>query len=195
MQAELERYFAVIGLMVLGGIGLFFLRLILYLILRKRLAPGLVPALKDLSQPDSSSRFVALIGQGAPVGDTLGTKRLRTTLGLKLVYWGTTLMMVGIMQSLEISGTGIETVLLALVAYLALHASIYEISYDRHTITLPRWWMGHTTRRWRDLDATLDRGGWYLEFHFRDGTVIHVHKYVVGYSDLREVAQKAMRET
>ncbi len=40
--------------------------------------------------------------------------------------------------------------------------------------------MGRTTRRWRDLDAAVDRGGWFIEFHFHDGTVIQAHKYVVG---------------
>ncbi len=44
MQAELERYFTVLGYALLAGIGLFLLRVILSLTLRKRLAPGLVPA-------------------------------------------------------------------------------------------------------------------------------------------------------
>jgi hypothetical protein len=195
MQAELERYFTVLGLMILGGIGLFLLRMILSLLLRKRLTKGLVPELQDLAQPDSNSRFVALIGQGAPVRETLGTTRLRATLGLKLVYWGVALMTVWLLHTLETAGSGIELVLLAVVAYLAVHTTIYEITYDRETISLPRWWMGSTTHRWRDLDAAVDRGGWYVDFHFHDGTVIQAHKYVVGYANLREAARKAMRET
>ncbi len=195
MQAELERFFTMIGLLILGGIGLFFAKVILSLILRKRLAPGLVPSIEDTGRADSTTRFIAMIGLNARVSESLGTRRLRATLGLKLVFWGVLLMLAYLLQTLEPSGTYIEPALLGLVAYLAVHTTFYEITYDRDTITLPRWWFGRTTRRWRDLDAAVDRRGWFLDFHFRDGTVIQAHKYVVGYAELREAAQKAMRET
>jgi hypothetical protein len=195
MQAELERFFTMIGLLILGGIALFFVKIILSLILRKRLAPGLVPKIEDVAQPDSTSRFIAMVGLNARVPETLGTRRLRATIGLKLVFWGVLAMLVYFLQTIEPSGTYIELVLLCMVAYLAVHTTVYEITFDRETITLPRWWFGRTTRRWRDLDATVDRRGWVLDFHFRDGTVVQAHKYVVGYAELREAAQKAMRET
>ncbi len=60
----------------------------------------------DVGQADSTSRFVALIGLGAPVRETLGTRRLRATLGLKLVYWGITGMMIWVLQTMETSGAG-----------------------------------------------------------------------------------------
>lgn len=60
--------------------------------------------------------------------------------------------------------------------------------------TLTRWWFGRTTRKWRDLDAVVERRGRYLDFHFRDGTVLQAHKYVVGYAALREKADAVLRE-
>lgn len=89
---------------------------------------------------------------------------------------------------------GIETALTLLMAYFALHTSLYEIAYDRDTVTLPRWWFGRTTRKWRDLGAVVERRGWYLDFHFRDGTRVQAHKYVVGYAALREKAEAVLSE-
>jgi hypothetical protein len=40
----------------------------------------------------------------------------------------------------------------------------------------------------------VEKQGWYLVFHFRDGTVIQAYKYVVGYAQPKEAARKALRE-
>mgnify|MGYP001060440625 CR=1 FL=1 len=88
----------------------------------------------------------------------------------------------------------LKTAAPGLVLHLALHISLYEITYDRGSITLPRWWFGRTTREWRDLDAVVKRRGRFLDFHFRDGTAVQAHKYVVGRVALREKAEAVLRE-
>jgi hypothetical protein len=128
------------------------------------------------------------------VTETLGTRRLRATLGLKLLYWGVFAALIVAVGQMHAPLVGIETAILMLVLSLTLHTTFYEISYDRDTITLPRWWFGHTTHRWCDLEAVTDRQGWFLAFHFRGGKVVQTHKYVVGYAALREKANAVLRE-
>jgi hypothetical protein len=194
MEAELERFVWTLGLSLAAGAALFVLRLVLAWRLRKRLPTGLVPQGGELLRSDGMSRIVSLIGVDAKATETLGTLRLRATLGLKLLYWGVLIAMIVVAGQMHARLIGPETAMLGLVLYLALHTSFYEISYDRDTITLPRWWFGRTTRKWRDLDAVVERRGWFLDFHFRDGTVVQAHKYVVGYAALREKAEAVLRE-
>jgi hypothetical protein len=194
MQSEIAQAYTYLGYALLAGFAMFVLRIILMIALRKRFAPGLVPGMAEVNRPDSGSRLVALIGQGALVQRTLGTSRLPATFGLKALIWGVLGLMVCAAVQMGALLLGFETLLLLLVLYLALHTSLYEITYDRDTITLPRWWFGRSTRKWRDLDAVVARQGWHLDFHFRDGTVIQAHKYVVGYAELREAADKVLRE-
>lgn len=194
MQAEIAQFYTHIGYAILAGIAMLLLRIILLIALRKRFAPGLVPDVAEVSRPDSGSRLFALIGQGAAVQRTLGSNRLQAALGLKLLFWGVLGLMVYAAMQMEAALFGIETLLSGLVLYLAIHTSLYEITYDRETVSLPRWWFGRSTRKWKDLDAVVDRRGWFLDFHFRDGTVIQAHKYVVGYAELRETANKVLRE-
>jgi len=194
MQAELTPYFTLVGLLMAAGAAIFLLKIVLGIVLRNRLAPGLVPHVNELSQPDSTSRFIALIGRNARPDETLGTRRLRTTLGLKAVYWLVSLAIAVTLKTMDAPIFGLETLIFALVLAMALHASLYEISYDRQAITLPRWWFGRTTRKWKDLLAVSVRDGWFMVFHFDDGQSIYVHKYVVGYPQLLETARKAARE-
>ena len=194
MQAELTRYFTLVGLMMAGGAAILLLKIVLGIVLRNRLAPGLVPHVNELSQPDSTSRFIALIGRNARPDETLGTLRLRATLGLKAVYWLVCLAIAVSLNIMQAPVIGIESLLFALVLAMALHVSFYEISYDRQTVTLPRWWFGRSTRKWKDLLAVSVRDGWFMVFHFDDGQSIYVHKYVVGYPQLLETARKAARE-
>lgn len=194
MPPEMPSAFMYIGFGLLAGLGLFFLRVILSIALRKRYAPGLVPDVTEVSRPDGGSRLIALIGQGAAAQHTLGTHRLRASLGLKVLFWGVLAAMVYVADLMGAPMIGFEAAILAFVFYLSIHTSVYEITYDRETITLPRWWFGRTTRKWKDLDAVVERQGWFLDFHFRDGTVIQAHKYVVGYAELRNTANKVLRE-
>ncbi|MFN5999334.1 MAG: hypothetical protein ACK47C_06150 [Paracoccaceae bacterium] len=194
MQAEVERFVWTLALSLGAGAAFFVLRIVLAWRLRKRMPAGLVPKGSELHQPDGMSRIVSLIGVDAPVAETLGTRRLRATLGLKLVYWGVLVALIVVAGQMQAQLFGTEAALVVLVVYLALHATFYEIRYDRDTITLPRWWFGHTTHRWRDLEAVTERQGWFLAFHFRGGKVVQVHKYVVGYAALREKAEAVLRE-
>jgi hypothetical protein len=194
MQAEVERFVWTIALSGVGGVLFYIVRLVLARRLHKRLPAGLVPQAGEMHQPDAGSRLVSLIGVNAAPVETLGTHRLRASLGLKLVYWGVLAALFVVSLEMRARLVGPETAILCVVLYLALHTGFYEIRYDRETITLPRWWFGHTTRNWRDLDAVTERQGWFLAFHFRDGTVVQAHKYVVGYAALREKAKAALRE-
>ena len=167
----------------------------LSLILRKRLPSGLVPRVFDLLyHPDAKLRFVALLGQTDRTRETLGTHRLQATIGLKLLFWLMAAGLFWLWQATDPALSATAFLFLPFAVYMALHTTFYEITYDRDTITLPRWWFGRTTRNWRDLDAVVDRMGWYLDFHFRDGTVVQAHKYVVGYAALKDTARKALRE-
>ncbi len=194
MQAEVERFVWSLALSLGAGVVFFVLRLILAWRLRKRMAAGLVPQGSELHRPDGMSRIVSLIGVDAPLAETLGTRRLRATLGLRLVYWGVLGALIVAVGQMQAPLVGIESAILLLVIYLTLHATFYEISYDHDTITLPRWWFGHTTHKWRDLEAVTERQGWFLAFHFRGGKVVQAHKYIVGYATLREKVDAVLRE-
>jgi|GEM_PF-1828629 len=195
MHAGIIAHLSTLGWILLAGLAIVALTLVLSLILRKRMTPGLVPRLFDvIYHPDAKLRFIALLGHQSPARETLGLHRLRATFGLKLVFWLLTAGLVLLWATMDPATSAAAMLFLPLAAYLAIHTTLYEITYTRDTITLPRWWFGRTTQKWRDLDATVERMGWYLDFHFRDGTVIQAHRYIVGYSALREIAEKAMRE-
>lgn len=194
MQAEVERFVWSLAFSLVAGVLFYIVRLILARRLRKRMPAGLVPQAGEMGQPDAGTRLVSLSGVDAKPAETLGTHRLRASLGLKLVYWGVLALLFYVSLEMQAGLIGPETAILCVVFYLAWHTSFYEIRYDRDTITLPRWWFGHVTRQWRDLDAVTDNQGWFLSFHFRDGTVVQAHKYVVGYAALREKAKAALRE-
>jgi hypothetical protein len=194
MEVELIRFFWIVVLALGGGAVLFVLRHLLSWRLRRRLPKGLVPQGHDLAHPEAMGRIVSLIGHAAPPAETLGTRRLRTTLGLRLLGWAVLPVAFAAAVLMQAKLVGIEMALIVALGYLALHTTLYEIAYDRDTVTLPRWWFGRTTRKWCDLEAVVDRRGWYLDFHFRDGTVVQAHKYVVGYAALRNKAETVLRE-
>jgi hypothetical protein len=194
MQAEVERFVWTLALSLGAGVVFVVLRLVLAWRLRKRMPVGLVPQGGEVLRPDGMSRLVSLIGVDAQVSDTMGTRRLRATLGLRLLYWGVLVALIVAAGQMQAPLVGIESLILATVVYLALHTTFYEISYDRDSITLPRWWFGTTTHKWRDLEAVTERQGWFLAFHFRGGTVVQAHKYVVGYAALRDKVKAVLRE-
>lgn len=194
MQDELARFATTLIWATGAGIALFLLRVVLAIALRNRVTPGLFPGATEAGRQDSMSRLISLIGYRAVAPDTLGTRRLRSALRLKLLFWGVTSMLAYFSIQMSAEAIGPEVLILAFVVYLAMHATVYEITYDRDTITLPRWWFDRTTRKWRDHDSAVEKQGWYLVFHFRDGTVIQAYKYVVGYAQPKEAARKALRE-
>lgn len=194
MQADIERFSWGLALSLGMGLALFVIRIHLSRTLRKRFAPGLVPMGSELHQPDAMSRFTALLGHDAAEMVTLGTRRLRVTLGLRLLYWVVLLATIAASAAMRAPLFGVEAALTLVVLYLALYASFYKISWNHDRITLPRWWFGRTTHLWRDLEAVTERQGWFLDFHFRGGGVVQAHKYVVGYAALREKADAVLRE-
>lgn len=186
------RMFGIILALAAAGV---VLRIVLALVLRNRFAPGLVPGLADPQPQVFFLRALALIGLGARPQTTLGTVRLRATLGLRLAFVGLLVLVTGISQALE-PALAVPGILLVLAVTVGtLRAFLLEIRYDRDTITLPRWWFGTTTHRWADLLALRSNDPWFLVFHFEKGVTVRVNKYLVGYDGLLETARKAMRET
>lgn len=195
MEAEVAAYLRAVGWAIAGGALLWLVRLVVTLYLRGRVTPELAPSLSDLSRPDNAFQLVALIGHKAAVTETTGTLRLRATLGLRLAWWGGAFAMAVAHNLMRAPTLGIETVLLVLVLGMAFRMSIFEITFDRNSITFPRWWFGRTTHPWRDLLAIGRRDRWYVTFDFHKGQRVYVPRHVVGYDRLIEAARKALRES
>jgi hypothetical protein len=195
MVHEVTRLYQIFGLILVLAVAGFFLRILLAVILRNRFAPGLMPGLTDPQPQAFLLRVLALVGLGAAPRVTLGVVRLRATLGLRLMYLGLLVAMIAVAQAVQAALISLETLLVLVVAAGALRAFLLEVSYDRDTITLPRWGLGHSTHRWADLLALRTNDPWFLTFHFEKGVTVRVNKYLVGYRGLLETARKAMRET
>jgi hypothetical protein len=177
------------------GVALYFLKVILSIALKGRLSPGLAPGLSEVGSPTFLTRILSLIGHRGQARQTLGTTRLRATLGLQLAYWGGLAMLIYISSTMKAQLVGPETLICFAVFVTALHTSLYEITYDKVDVTLPRWWFGRTTHRWRDLDAVTDKDPWMMTLHFSDGSRVKVHKYIVGHSEFMAIAQDAIRNS
>lgn len=195
MQQELSALFGSLGWMLAAGAAFWLARAALVILLRKRVTPDLAPRIGDLSRSDGASLLLALLGHKAPPIETMGTLRLRPTLGLRLGWWAGALTLAVVHNRMEAPPLGPETLILLLVLGMALQTSLYEISFDRQTVTLPRWWFGRTTHRWADLLAIGQRDRWYVTFDFHKGPRVYVQRYIVGYDRLVEAARKALRES
>ena len=178
---------------ILLAVALYFLKVILSIVLKGRTAPGLAPDLSEVGAPTFLTRILALVGHRARVGQSLGTVRLRATLGLQISYWGGLVLLIYVAQTMQAPLVGIETILSAAVSLTALHTSLYEVTYDKAEVTLPRWWFGRTTHRWRDLVSVTDKDPWMVTLHFADGRRVKVHKYVVGHAEFMALARDAVR--
>lgn len=195
IETELADFVYYAGWFTVAGAALYLVKVILAVVLKSRVSPGLAPLLRDVDRPDSMAQFLSLLGHKAKPQETLGTLRLRATLGIQLAWWGGSLLLVVVHSQMQAPVVGIETFLLATVLLTALHTSLYEISFDKQTVTLPRWWFVRTTHNWADLVDVSTKDRWFLAFTFGNGSKVKVHKYIVGYARLMETAQKAMRDT
>jgi hypothetical protein len=194
MEAELANFVYYLGWISLISAGLYFAKVILAIVLKSRVGPDLAPSVRDVGRPDSMAQFLSLLGHRAKPTETLGTVRLRATLGIQVAYWGGVVLLFYLHIQMRAPVFGMETIILMAVLLTALHTSLYEVSFDKETITLPRWWFGRTTHRWKDLVAVSTRDRWFLAFSFAKGPTVKVHKYIVGYARLMETAQEAMRD-
>lgn len=191
MDAEFLSALRYLGWVFAAGAGLFLLKVILSIALRGRVAPALLP---DVLRPESTTQFLALLGHRAAPAQTLGTTRLRATLGLKLGYLAGLVVMMGLLVQMGSPVISLESGIFLLLCLATLQAFLLEISYDRDTITLPRWWFGRTTHKWKDLLALTSNDPWFMVFVFHKGPTIRINKYVVGFDQLVETARKHMRE-
>jgi hypothetical protein len=194
MERELADFTRYIGWITAAGAALYLVRLVLAVVLKSRVGPDLAPSVRDVGRPDSMAQFLSLLGHRAKPLETLGTVRLRATLGIQLAYWGGVVLLLYFHFQMRAPIFSIESLVLMAVLLTALHTSLYEVSFDKETISLPRWWFGRTTHKWTDLLAVNTRDRWFLAFSFAKGPTVKVHKYIVGYARLMETAQIAMRD-
>jgi hypothetical protein len=180
---------------ILLAVALYFLKVILSIAFKGRLAPGLAPDLSEVGSPTFLTRILSLVGHKAPIRQTLGTVRLRATFGLLIAYWGGLAALIYIAHGMQAPVIGIEGLISLAVFVTALHTSLYEITYDKVDVTLPRWWFGRTIHHWRDLDAVTDKDPWMVTLHFADGRRVKVHKYIVGHAEFMAVARGAIRNS
>ncbi len=188
-QAYLGILFA-----ILLAVALYFLKVIIAMVLKLRMHSTLAPGLVDDAPQTFFPRVLALVGMNAPAAQTLDAMRLRTTLGLRLVSWGGLAIMIYLHHLMGGQAIGLETVLAALILVNAIQIELYQITYDKVMVTLPRWWFGRSTHRWRDLVAITDKDPWMMTLHFGDGRRVRVHKYIVGHAEFMAVANDAIRK-
>lgn len=200
-QAYLE-FVAILGWLAIAGAAGLLVRMVFRFVIRDRLTSGIAPSLNEGDGGTFFHRLIALVGMNGPVTRTIDSYRLRTSIGLRLFCWGIVGLIVWYAAKMESAATGgmspdsdmmTWAVILAAV-WTALWNSLYEVSFDRETVTLPTFWFSRRTFRWRDLEAVTRSDSWMLTFHFRGGRRMQVHKFVVGYPLLMEAAQKALRE-
>jgi hypothetical protein len=193
VNEQLERAYMGLWYALLIAVALFFVKVILSILLRWRVGGALTPELSDEHPQTFFPRVLSMVGMfGRPV-QTLGLTRLRPTIGLRLAYWLGIAGLIYFHRQMNAPTIGLESLILALVVATALHTELYEITYDRADVTLPRWWFGSTVHRWRDLVAVTDKDPWMITMHFANGTKVKVHKYIVGQAEFMAVAQAAIR--
>jgi hypothetical protein len=195
MEAELFNVYQVIGYGILAAAGLYFLRAILTILLKRRVAPGLAPGLDASDSQTFFPRVLSLVGLNARPTTSLNRTELRTTLGIQALCWALTLAIIPIAISMNARLVGPESLLFVLALVNAVQMTSYRITYDKTEVTLPRWWFGSTTRPWRKLVAITDKDPYFYTFHFADETRVKVHKYIVGHAEFMAVARGAIRNS
>lgn len=194
VQDHLDKAFIGFLWLLVIGAAIYFVRFVLTLALKRRVKSGLLPGMADDDGQTFFPRLLALIGGGAAPQQTLNVVKLKSTLGLRLVIWGGFVGMIVLHQMMSAPPMGLETLLAVLVLVSALQITLYEISYDRTEVSLPRWWFGRTTHRWRSLVAITDRDPWMMTFHFADGQKVKIYKHIVGRADFMKTAENAIRD-
>ena len=189
-QAHLGIWYA-----ILLAVALYFLKVIIALVLKMRMRSTLAPGLVDDAPQTFFPRVISLVGMSARASQTLGLTRLRATMGLRLVGWGGFVLMILLHQQMGAQLLGPETLIAALVLLSAIQIELYEITYDKVELTLPRWWLGRTAHRWRNLVAITDKDPWMMTLHFADGRYVKVYKYIVGHAEFMAVAKDAIRNS
>ncbi len=193
VREQLDQAYAGILFALLIAVALYFLKVVLALVLKRRLNSRLAPGLSEDDAQTFFPRILALIGLNAAPRQTLGSVRLRPTMGLRLVCWGGLLLLVYIHRQMNAPALGPETLITGLVFINALHVELYEVEYDRADVMLPRWWFGRSVHRWRDLVEVTARDPWMMTMHFSDDRRVKVHKYIVGHAEFMAVAKAAVR--
>ena len=192
--------FSILKWLVLTGVAGFVLRMLYLFFGKDRLTSGIAPSLNTADPASFYHRLLATLGMGRAVRQTLDSYRLPASVGLKIFAWGLAGLVFWYAARMNAMGPEMNSGavmmfgLLILTTYIALHATFYEIRFDRDTITLPTWWFTHRTFDWRDFEGMVNHGSWMMIFLFRGNREVRVHKYVVGYPLLVEAARKATRE-
>jgi hypothetical protein len=178
---------------LLAGVGLYFIKVIIAILLKRRVSPLVAPGLLETDNQTFFPRLLSLMGMNAAPAQTFAARRLRATIGLRLLMWGAVFAMVYFHHQMGEQLISFASIIVALVGINAVHIELYEIEYDKVEMVLPRWWFGHTSHRWRDLVAVTDKDPWLATLHFADGRRVKVHKYIVGFPEFMAVAKDAIR--
>ena len=191
---QIDRAYLGIWYAILLALALYFLKVIIAIVLKMRTRSTLAPGLVDDAPQTFFPRVLALVGMNARSTTTLDVARRRATIGLRAVCWGGFLVAVYLHGLIGAQPVGLETLIIALILVNALQIELYEIAYDKVEVSLPRWWFGRSTHRWRDLVAITDKDPWLMTLHFSDDRRVKVHKYIVGHADFMAVANDAIRK-
>lgn len=193
VSAQMERVSAGLYSALLVAIALVLVKLVLSLVLRRRLGPGLAPGLDVGRVSAFVNRALHGVGLLGTVPRTMGMTRLRIAPGLRLLAWAILGLVVYLHRQMQVPAFGMESLLVGLALLGTVHLTLYEIRHDRADVILPRWWFGHSTHRWRDLVAVIDRDPFFVTLHFTDGRHVRVHKFIVGQAEFMAVAGAAIR--
>jgi hypothetical protein len=195
VATEISNSYQAFGYTILAGVGLYFLKVVIAILLKRRVSPLVAPGLSDEQPQTFFPRVLSLVGMNARPPQTFSLIHLRSTVGVRLLMWGAVAAMFYFHHQMGEPTIGFGSLILLATVISAFDHEFYKITYDRVEVQLPRWWFGRTLHRWRDLVAVTDRDPWLATFHFSDGGKVKVHKYVVGYVDFMAVAQDAIRNT
>lgn len=187
-----QAYQGILYGIVLAAV-LYFLKVILAIVLKRRVAAGLAPGLDTSDGQTFFPRILSLVGLNGRPTTSLNRTELRTTFGIRAFCWGITAAMIPIAISMNAKVIGLESLLFVLALVHTVQITTYRITYDNSDVSLPRWWFGTTTRPWKKLVAVTDKDPYFYTFHFADDVRVKVHKYIVGHAEFMAVARDAVR--
>ena len=130
VQERLDQAFTGLVWLVVLAAAICAFKVILALVMKRRVNPGLLPGLSEQDHGTFFPRVVALIGHSATPQQTFGLTRLQTTLGLRLVAWCGVVVIALLHNSMNAPRFGLESLILALVALNAVQVTLYEIAHD-----------------------------------------------------------------
>jgi hypothetical protein len=152
--------------------------------------------------PLNAQRFVRL-GEGAKVHQTLNTKVLHTTIGIRLFTVGLAVIGVDLVFDF-IPGIGFpaefveqndyvtqgyfKAAMIAVLAYSLLYVFLTEVRYDDHSLFATNFYFQPREYQWKKLLSIKDNGHYLYVLRYEDGRKLELQKNLVGIRDLLSYA-------